>query len=276
MEGDIRDVSTVENAFAIVQPDIVFHMAVQPTVKARYNNPEITFDGTNFGMVNVLDAIRNCPSVKSAIVITSDKCHENVGWVWGYREDDPVAGHEPHSSSERTTENVCSAYLRSNFGKEGRGPNIGFAMVRADNVDSGKDWALSRDLSDYFQAFHRGKEIIIRSLNAISPCQHDLNSLSGYLFLAKRLAEDPTNYSGSWKFRHFSSNQINFSEFTAKFISTWKSCNDGISEEQNHFVVSCLRHSSDHFRVSLCKAMDEKNGSVKLKIIKTKKWCNNL
>jgi len=119
VEGDIRDLKMVQKAFEAAQPEIVFHLAAQPLVRDSYDDPKTTFDTNIGGTVNVLEAIRHCPTVKAAVVVTSDKCYENKEWVWGYRENDPMGGHDPYSASKGATEIVCSAYLRSFFQKSG-------------------------------------------------------------------------------------------------------------------------------------------------------------
>ena len=152
IEGDIRDEKTVRKAFQKAKPEIVFHLAAQPLVRDSYDDPKTTFDTNIGGTVNVLEAIRHCPSVKAAVIITSDKCYENKEWVWGYRENDPMGGHDPYSASKGATEIVCSAYLRSFFQNSARGPHIGFASARAGNVIGGGDWAKDRIIPDCVRA----------------------------------------------------------------------------------------------------------------------------
>ena len=200
IEGDIRDLKIVKRAFDAANPQIVFHLAAQPLVRDSCDNPKGTFDTNIGGTVNILEAIRQCPSVKAVVVITSDKCYENKEWVWGYRENDALGGHDPYSASKGATEIVCSAYHRSFFDKNGCGPHLGFATARAGNVIGGGDWANDRIIPDCIRALSQGEPISIRNPNATRPWQHVLDPLSGYLLLAKRLLDDPDHFCGAWNF----------------------------------------------------------------------------
>jgi len=223
MEGDIRDLKMVQKAFDASQPEIVFHLAAQPLVRDSYDNPKTTFDTNIGGTVNVLEAIRHCPSVKAAVVVTSDKCYENKEWVWGYRENDPMGGHDPYSASKGAAEIVCSAYLRSYFQQGARGHQIGFATARAGNVIGGGDWAKDRIIPDCVRALSKGEPLIIRNPNATRPWQHVLDPLSGYLLLAKSLTEDPEPFSGAWNFGPLMIDQISVLDLARRFVSAWGS-----------------------------------------------------
>jgi len=220
-EGDIRALPSLHAAFADAQPEIVFHLAAQPLVRESYDDPKTTFDTNIGGTVNFLEAIRYCPTVKAAVVITSDKCYENKEWVWGYREQDPMGGHDPYSASKGATEIVCSAYLRSFFQIGARGPNIGFATARAGNVIGGGDWAKDRIIPDCVRALIKGAPIILRSPQAIRPWQHVLDPLAGYLLLAKCLFENPLPFSGAWNFGPQPEDQITVKELVSRFITSW-------------------------------------------------------
>jgi len=219
--GDIRDLRTVQATFAAAQPEIVFHLAAQPIVRESYKDPKTTFDTNIGGTVNVLEAIRHCPSVKASVVVTSDKCYENKEWVWGYRENDPMGGHDPYSASKGAAEIVCAAYRRSFFDKNGRGPHHGFATARAGNVIGGGDWAKDRIIPDCVRALSNGDPIIIRNPHATRPWQHVLDPLSGYLFLVKRLLADPDHFAGPWNFGPDENSQIRVLELVEKFVEAW-------------------------------------------------------
>lgn len=223
IEGDIRDPQAVAAAFDTAKPDIVFHLAAQPLVRDSYDDPKTTFDTNIGGTVNLLEAVRQSPTVKAVVVITSDKCYENREWVWGYRENDPMGGHDPYSASKGATEIVCSAYLRSFFQKDARGPHIGFATARAGNVIGGGDWAKDRIIPDCVRALAKGEPIIIRNPTATRPWQHVLDPLSGYLLLAKRLTENPEQFSGPWNFGPQASDQITVKDLAERFIASWGS-----------------------------------------------------
>jgi CDP-glucose 4,6-dehydratase len=219
--GDIRDPQTVQDAFTAARPEIVFHLAAQPIVRESYDDPKTTFDTNIGGTVNVLEAVRHCPTVKAAVIVTSDKCYENREWVWGYRENDPVGGHDPYSASKGAAEIICSSYLRSYFHRNGRGPHLGIATVRAGNVIGGGDWAKDRIIPDCVRALSINEPIIIRNPQAVRPWQHVLDPLCGYLFLAKKLLADPDHFSGSWNFGPLEDGRINVLELAKKFIEAW-------------------------------------------------------
>jgi len=221
IEGDIRDLNKVSKAFKKAQPELVFHLAAQPIVRESYEDPKTTFDTNIGGTVNILEAIRNCPSVKAAVIVTSDKCYENKEWLWGYRESDPIGGYDPYSASKGAAEIVCSAYLRSYFAENGRGPHTGLATARAGNVIGGGDWAKERIIPDCVRALSKGQPIIIRNPHATRPWQHVLDPLAGYLLLAGNLLQDPERFSGPWNFGPRTSDQITVQELAERFIRAW-------------------------------------------------------
>jgi CDP-glucose 4,6-dehydratase len=221
IEGDIRDLNAIERAFELAKPELVFHLAAQALVRDSYDDPKTTFDTNIGGTVNVLEAIRHCPTVKTVVIVTSDKCYENKEWVWGYRENDPMGGHDPYSASKGAAEIVCSAYRRSFFDKEGRGPHPGVATARAGNVIGGGDWAKDRIIPDCIRALSRGEPIIVRNPDATRPWQHVLDPLSGYLQLAVRLWENPEIVSGGWNFGPRTSDQITVRDLAERFIASW-------------------------------------------------------
>ncbi len=221
IEGDIRDRRVVNKAFKIADPEIVFHLAAQALVRNSYDDPKGTFDTNIGGTVNILEAVRASSFVKAVVVITSDKCYENKEWVWGYRENDPMGGHDPYSASKGAAEIVCSAYRRSFFDKAGRGPHIGFATVRAGNVVGGGDWATDRIIPDCIRALSENKPIVIRNPNATRPWQHVLDPLSGYLFLAQQLLNNPDRFSGAWNFGPADIEHINVEELAKRFVTAW-------------------------------------------------------
>jgi len=223
IEGDIRDFEAVKNAFVKAQPEIVFHLAAQALVRNSYNDPKTTFDTNIGGTVNILEAVRHCPHVRAVVVVTSDKCYENREWIWGYRENDPLGGHDPYSASKGATEIVSAAYCRSYFGKNGQGPYLGLATARAGNVIGGGDWAKDRIIPDCIRALSKGDPIIIRNPNATRPWQHVLDPLSGYLLLAQRLLENNVRFSGAWNFGPQTSDQITVKELADRFVNAWGS-----------------------------------------------------
>ena len=223
IEGDIRNEEIVRSTFEKAKPEIVFHLAAQSLVRDSYDDPKATFDTNIGGTVNVLEAIRHCSTIKAAVIVTSDKCYENREWVWGYRENDPMGGHDPYSASKGAAEIVCAAYRRSFFDKNGRGPHIGFATARAGNVIGGGDWAKDRIIPDCIRALSKGEPIVVRNPNATRPWQHVLDPLSGYLLLAQKLFEAPARFSGAWNFGPVENGHIKVIDLTNEFVKIWGS-----------------------------------------------------
>lgn len=195
--GDIRDASALYNALQAFQPEYVFHLAAQALVKKSYTDPVVTFGSNVMGSVHLLDAVRQCNSVRSLVYITSDKCYENAEWVWGYRENDRLGGHDPYSASKAAAEIVFSAYARSYFASR---PSLGAATTRAGNVIGGGDWAADRIIPDCIRAIEKNNPIQLRNPQATRPWQHVLEPISGYVRLAARLHDQPAEYAGSWNF----------------------------------------------------------------------------
>jgi len=194
---DIRDFDSVRRIFKETGPEIVFHNAAQALVRPSYADPKTTFETNVMGSVNLLDAVRQCESVRSLVYITSDKCYENLEWVWGYRENDRLGGHDPYSASKAAAEIAFSAYARSFFAHR---PELGAATARAGNVIGGGDWAVDRIVPDCIRAIGAGKPVVLRNPKATRPWQHVLEPLAGYLLLAARLREQPMTYAGAWNF----------------------------------------------------------------------------
>ena len=195
--GDIRDTSALVNAMLSFQPEFVFHLAAQALVKKSYCDPIDTFSSNIIGSVHLLDAVKQCESVRSLVYITSDKCYENVEWEWGYRENDKLGGYDPYSASKASAEIVFSAYVRSYYVSR---HNLGAASTRAGNVIGGGDWAADRIIPDCIRAIENDYPIQLRNPQATRPWQHVLEPLSGYLLLAAKLYHEPKKYTGSWNF----------------------------------------------------------------------------
>ncbi len=194
---DIRDFDALNLVIKNHQPEIIFHMAAQPLVRYSYENPVETYATNVMGTVNLLEAVRQNNCVKTIVNVTTDKCYENKEWHWGYREDEPMGGHDPYSNSKGCAELVTSAYRKSYFGANNK---VGLASARAGNVIGGGDWALDRLIPDLIMACIRNETVNIRYPNAIRPWQHVLEPLSGYLHLAKALHEQPAVFAEAWNF----------------------------------------------------------------------------
>ena len=181
--GDIRDRDAVCRALREFRPEVVFHLAAQPLVRLSYDKPALTFETNMMGTLNVLEGLRECPSVAAAVFITSDKCYRNDEWVWGYRETDHLGGYDPYSASKGCAEIVAHSYFQSYFGSDGPA----CATTRAGNVIGGGDWALDRIVPDCARAWADGQAVRIRSPWATRPWQLVLEPLSGYLWLGAHL-----------------------------------------------------------------------------------------
>lgn len=201
IEGNICDLAALQTAMADHQPDIVIHMAAQPLVRYSYQNPVETYATNVMGTVNVLEAIRHVDSVRVGVMITTDKCYENREWVWGYREDEPMGGHDPYSSSKGCAELVISAYRNSYFSPDTYNQHrVAIASVRAGNVIGGGDWALDRLIPDIMRAIQDNRPVMIRNPHATRPWQHVLEPLGGYLCLAEQLWHSGADYAEGWNF----------------------------------------------------------------------------
>jgi len=194
--GDIRNLEQLRTSMVSFNPDIMIHMAAQPLVRLSYSEPIETYDTNVMGTVKVLEAARSCSNLKSIVSVTTDKCYENREWVWGYREDEPMGGYDPYSSSKGCAELVTSAYRRSFMQEQG----IGLASARAGNVIGGGDWAHDRLIPDILRAFEKSTPVIVRNPKSTRPWQHVLEPLSGYLMLAERLYDTPKDYAEGWNF----------------------------------------------------------------------------
>ena len=194
--ADIRDVTAIRTLLADFQPEIMFHLAAQPLVRQSYRQPVETYATNVMGTVHVLESARDTGSVRAIVNVTTDKCYENREWPWGYRENEPMGGHDPYSSSKACAELVSSAYRRSFLGVGG----IALATARAGNVIGGGDWAAERLVPDILRALENGEPVQIRNPRAIRPWQHVLEPLSGYLLLAERLHADGQADAEAWNF----------------------------------------------------------------------------
>lgn len=201
LRADIRDGERIKAIFQEYQPEIVFHLAAQPLVRLSYDIPVETYETNVMGTIHVLEAVRSTDSVKVGVMITTDKCYENKEQIWGYRENEPMGGYDPYSSSKGAAEIAIASWRRSFFHPEQydkHGKSI--ASVRAGNVIGGGDWALDRIIPDCIKALESGAAIDIRSPKAIRPWQHVLEPLSGYMLLAQKMWSDPTRYCEGWNF----------------------------------------------------------------------------
>jgi CDP-glucose 4,6-dehydratase len=199
--GDIREIEALTNAMTSCRPEVVIHMAAQALVRVSYDDPLMTFATNVMGTANVLEAVRHCPGVHAVINVTSDKCYENREWLWGYRENEPLGGHDPYSASKACAE-IVGAAMRSSFFPPDTHAHHGVAIAsaRAGNVIGGGDTARDRLIPDIIAAFEAGRPVVVRNPVAVRPWQHVLEPLSGYLMLAEKLSTEGVAYAEAWNF----------------------------------------------------------------------------
>lgn len=223
LRADIRDGEQMKQIFAKYQPEIVFHLAAQPLVRLSYDIPVETYEANVMGTIHVMEAIRATESVKVGVMITTDKCYENKEQIWGYRENEPMGGYDPYSSSKGAAEIAISSWRRSFFNPADYGlkHHVALASVRAGNVIGGGDWALDRIIPDCIRAIEADRTIEIRSPKAIRPWQHVLEPLGGYMLLASKMWDEPTKYCEGWNFGPRTESIANVWDVATKLISNY-------------------------------------------------------
>jgi len=201
VHGDIRDFARLKAAIAGCRPEVILHLAAQSVVRVGYQDPIETYSSNVLGTVNLLEAVRQLKQPCAIVNVTSDKCYENREWVWGYRENEPMGGHDPYSNSKGCAELVTSAYRDSFFSPEAsESHGVSLASARAGNAIGGGDWTCHQLITDLMRAFLDRTPCPIRNPSAHRPWQFLLEPLRGYLILAERLAEDGTQFSSGWNF----------------------------------------------------------------------------
>lgn len=209
VRGDTRDFEKLNETVKKYQPEIIFHLAAQALVRTAYEHPKETYETNLMGSLNIMEAVRANDCVKTVVMITSDKCYENVEQIWGYKETDRMGGYDPYSSSKGCTELMISSYRDSYFNpKDYAKHGKAVASVRAGNVIGGGDWSDNRLIPDCIRFIEAGKDIEIRNPIATRPWEHVLEPLSGYLKVGQKLIEEPIKYATSFNFGpHISANK---------------------------------------------------------------------
>ncbi|MDF3820138.1 CDP-glucose 4,6-dehydratase [Leptospira sp. 96542] len=228
---DIRNTSAIEKAILDFKPDFVFHLAAQALVRKSYLSPLETWETNVMGTLNILEALRKYDQPCSVVIITSDKCYDNVEWIWGYRENDLLGGPDPYSASKGAAEIAIKSHVKSYFPKETSLVRI--ASARAGNVIGGGDWAEDRIIPDCVKAWSKNQSVDLRNPNATRPWQHVLEPLSGYLVLAVHLSINPNLHGEPFNF--------------------------GPPANQNHSVLELVRKMSEHW--SLVQWRDVSNNT---------------
>jgi CDP-glucose 4,6-dehydratase len=253
IHGDIRDLDHLLSAFKQHRPEFVFHLAAQSLVLISYDEPKLTFDTNVGGTVNVFEAVRKSPNVKTLVNITSDKCYENRDWVWGYRENDSMGGQDPYSASKGCAELVFNAYLRSYFLKKAIDKGaFGAASVRAGNVIGGGDWGKDRLVPDCIRALGSGQKIRIRNPLAVRPWQHVLEPLGAYLLLGAKLWNDPQKYSGPWNFGPDEGSYLTVATMADNLVQLWgRGAWEDVSYSDPPHEANLLKLNCDKARAEL-------------------------
>lgn len=256
--GDVRDLAHLKKVMDETQPEVVIHMAAQPLVLRSYEDPIETYMTNVIGTVNLFEAIRSCSSVRSVVNVTTDKCYENKEWHWGYREDEPMGGYDPYSSSKACSELVTSTYRQSFFGEKS---NVVLASARAGNVIGGGDWADNRLVPDLLRSIIAGDPVIIRSPNAIRPWQHVLEPLSGYLQLAEKLYDEGgSNFAQAYNFGPYDNDARPVSWIISALCDKWGEGASWQLDDPNKVQL----HEASYLKLDCSKARAELNWQPRL------------
>jgi len=222
VRGDIRDRDTLDRSMREFAPELVFHLAAQPLVRASYADPVGTYATNVLGTAHILESARSIPSVRAIVAITSDKCYENQEWDRGYRESDRLGGYDPYSSSKACAEIVCAAY-RSSFLHSPERAGAMLATARSGNVIGGGDWSRDRLIPDLIRGFLASESVLIRRPNAVRPWQHVLEPLAGYIMLAERLRTGEAGCATAWNFGPFDDDAWPVERIAATMAKRWGS-----------------------------------------------------
>lgn len=242
---DLRDAEAVHNVFDAHKPEIVFHLAAQPLVQRSYREPVETFDTNVMGLINLFEAARTCTSVKVLVNVTTDKVYADCDSSHGYRETDPLGGHDPYSSSKACAELVSDCYRKSFFSRDdGHGSSVRLATARAGNVIGGGDWAEDRLVPDLVRAAASGHALQIRNPNATRPWQHVLEPLSGYLRLGQLLWDDEC-FAGAWNFGPDNDGEVTVTALVAQLRTYWAALQVEHDQRSHPHEAATLRLDCD-------------------------------
>ena len=269
---DVRDLDKLKSVFKDFKPEIVFHLAAQALVRESYQNPIYTFETNMLGTANVFEACRSVESVKAIVNITSDKCYENKEWIWGYREKDPMGGHDPYSASKGCAELICASYRDSFFpiGSYLKTHQTLVASCRAGNVIGGGDWGKDRLIPDLMKAASIKQKTLIRNPCAIRPWQHVLEPLSGYLLLGEKLLHKKTSFAGPWNFGPTAGDHMEVLTVIKILKKNWPSINYEITQKNDNLHEANLLKLDCSKANSLLKWRSTWDGNITLK--KTTLW----
>ncbi|MFN5417916.1 MAG: CDP-glucose 4,6-dehydratase [Flavobacteriia bacterium] len=248
---DIRNFDSLEKEIKQIQPDFIFHLAAQPIVSTSYQDPLETFSTNVLGSAHILEAVRKADVKVNVIMITSDKCYENVEWTWGYRENDQVGGKDPYSASKGAAELVIRSYYHSFFKNENS--KVKLVSVRAGNVIGGGDWAANRIVPDAMRNWSENEPVVIRSPKATRPWQHVLEPLSGYLTVGMKLDQDQKLSGESFNFGPNSDQNHTVLELLQRLSQKWgnQNADEMIRVEKSDF------HEAGLLKLNCDKALHE-------------------
>jgi CDP-glucose 4,6-dehydratase len=243
--GDIRDFNSLIESIKSFDPEIIFHLAAQPLVRDSYNDPLSTFETNVIGTANLLQASRNVFSLKSVVIVTTDKCYENREWEWGYRENEALGGYDPYSSSKGCAELVTSAFRRSFF----LSTRVAIASARAGNVIGGGDWSKDRLIPDILRSYNVGEQVVIRFPKSSRPWQHVLDPLAGYLMLAEDLYIKGQSFAQPFNFGPMDNECITVEEMLKIIDKNWPK-NPGWRLD-----LDCNPHEAQSLKLDISKAV---------------------
>ncbi len=251
--GDVGDAQHLHSVLAEFQPEIVLHLAAQSVVHTSYLDPVTTYHSNVMGTIYLLEAIRQVPSVRSVVIVTSDKCYENREWVWGYRETDTLGGYDPYSSSKACAELVTAAYRNSFFNPNDYAEHgVAIATARAGNVIAGGDWTADGLIADIVRALLQNQIVQIRNPYSTRPWQHVLNALEGYLTLAERLYCQGIAFTGAWNFGPYESFVKPVGWIVEQMLTSW---GEGSSWQANQ---------TQYFHEQIALSLDSSKARFKL------------
>jgi CDP-glucose 4,6-dehydratase len=245
---DIRNEPLLRETIVQARPDMVFHLAAQPLVRRSYAKPLENWATNVMGTAHVLDACRELPDLKAMVVVTTDKCYENKEWLWGYREIDPLGGHDPYSASKAGSELVAASF-RSSFFAEPQSSLL--ATARAGNVIGGGDWSEDRLIPDLVRAVVAGTPVEIRSPNSTRPWQHVLECLSGYLLLGQRLLQGDRACAEAWNFGPDHEGNRPVKEVLATLKANWPAIGWHVTDQKQPHEARLLQLDSSKSRWQL-------------------------
>lgn len=249
IEGDVTNYDFLKESIHSFQPEIVIHLAAQPLVRYSYENPLETINSNVLGTSHLMEAVTKCASVRSVVVITTDKCYQNNEWIWAYRENESLGGKDIYSASKAACELITHAFYES-FLKTKK--NCGVATARAGNIIGGGDWAEDRIVTDLVLSNVNKKDLTLRNPKATRPWQHVFDALYGYLLLAEKAYVDPEGYSGAWNFGPSSDDEVDVLTLVELFNEKWGSdLTVNINEESQKAEAKLLKLDSSKARTSL-------------------------